>query len=522
MPDNRYGVFRYGTSNKYGASSLTTESVLAWAIEVDWDGDGLFDGTNEAFYLIKAPSIKRGRKTMIKPSGQGFESVRTGQATITLSNHDGRYDAWNASSPLYPNVESGKDIRIRVMDRSTGTIYKRFYGIIQDIAPSGYGENARVTLHCDDAMRVLRDTEILAKRTYPDGTLAPVSISACINELLDKIQWPTRWGRNIDSSSYGVRYWYSSGERNVATELEDLALSFFGYIFITNDGKIRFIDKFSNPSSGITITQSKMLKDIGNPQPWTIRRQVVKIRFHVRKRADDTTVWQPLDSDSPIESSGTKSLVISYNHDGYPVYLEDFQSNIVYSRSPYILDDSGLTVTATLTDYGSKVFATFENPNSDVVYLYPTTTYIKGDITWTERTDSISSPRDPSTIVNPRSLVLDSLWYQDRNQAYDFVDNYQDFISLLHQTPIVQLENRFDEQFTPELFDLILMSIVKLGVSFNGYRIGAIEDEAVGETTQAVRTIFYIEPRVDDLISNMGFWSDALNEWDWDDVNWGW
>jgi len=264
------------------------------------------------------------------------------------------------------------------------------------------------------------------------------------------------------------------------------------------------------------------LKDIGNPQPWTIRRQVVKIRFHVRKRADDTTVWQPLDSDSPIESSGTKSLVISYNHDGYPVYLEDFQSNIVYSRSPYILDDSGLTVTATLTDYGSKVFATFENPNSDVVYLYPTTTYIKGDITWTERTDSISSPRDPSTIVNPRSLVLDSLWYQDRNQAYDFVDNYQDFISLLHQTPIVQLENRFDEQFTPELFDLILMSIVKLGVSFNGYRIGAIEDEAVGETTQAVRTIFYIEPRVDDLISNMGFWSDALNEWDWDDVNWGW
>lgn len=522
MTDNRYSTFKYGTTHKYGAS--TAEDSLAWGIEVDWDGDGAFTGENEAGYLIKAPSIKRGRRTMLRPAGQGFESIRTGQATVVLSNHDGRYDAWNASSPLYPNVESGRDIRIRVRDRNTGTIYDRFYGIIQDIVPSGYDATAIVTIYCDDGMRILRDSEATVQRPYTDGTLAPATLNSCIDTILDAIQWPTRWGTDIDESSYGIRYWYANGDRSVATEIEDIALSFFGYFFITNDGQARFINNMENRTSVVSLDKAELLKDIGNPQPWTIRRQVVKIRFHVRKKADDAVVWQPLETDPPLDPGETREFFASYIYNGFPAYLEDFFRSIVYSLSPYVVYTSGLTIVADTSDFGSKVFLTFTNPNVDAVYIfpgnpdnYPEATFISGDITWTERADTISSPRDPSTIANPRSLVLDSLWYQDRNQVYDFVDEYQAFISELHKTPVIQIENRFAKQFTPDLFDVITVSISTLGISSETFRVGAIEEESVGETTQAVRTTFYLEPFVEP-VAGVGIWDTSV----WDTGKWGW
>lgn len=538
MADNRYGLFKYGTSNKYGASSLS--EGLGWAIEVDWDGDGLFDGENEAFYLMTAPRITRGRRTMLRPSGQGFESVRTGSASFQLSNHDGRYDAWNTSSPLYPNVESGKDVRIRVLDRSTGDVYARFYGVISNIDPVGYGSDAYVVISADDTLRVLRDVEVTAQRPYPDGQFspAPAPINDCIDELLDEMQWPTRWGREIETSGYGIRYWYSSGDRSVATEIEDIALSFFGYFFIDNTGKAKFINNFGNATSVISIAQDEMLKDIGNPQPWTIRRQVVKIRFHVRKKLSTAYVWQPLETDPPIHPGESRDLFVSYTHDGYQVYLEVYADNFVlgFSRDPIVYESPGSIVgSVTRTNYGTKAFISIPadvfSP-SVTYYLRPgdvtddsvggdldTAQYIaiRGNISWTERADTISSPRNPSSIENPRSLVLDSLWYQDRNQAYEFVDNYKVFISELHKTPIIQIENRFEQQFTPDLFDVITVDIPKLGINEEEFRVGAIEEEPIGDTTQAVRTTFYLEPFLQPN-PDAGKWGSG----EWGTSEWGW
>lgn len=528
MTDNHYGtIFKYGTSHKYGASSTGQTEALAWGIEVDWDGDGSFDGDNEADHLLRTPSIKRGRRTMLRPSGQGFESVRTGQAVVMLSNHDGRYDAWNTSSPIYPNVEAGKDIRIRVLDKYTGIVYKRFYGVIQEIEPYGYGSEAYVVITADDAMRTLRDTYTTAQRPYTDGTLAPAGIDECIGALLDKMQWPTRWSRNIDSSSYGVRYWYASGDRNVATELEDLALNFFGYCFITADGKFRFIDKTNNRTSVETISQSLMLKDIGNPQPWSIRRNVVKLRFHVRSSAN-SIVWQPLDSDPALDPGETREYFVEYTDNGYPAYLENIVSQFRYSTNPYVVEVGSPSGTAVVTDYGNRAFISINNPNAVPIYVYVAhsqdalfpnnNTYIKGDITWTEKAESISNPRDPATVTNQRTLVLDSEWYQNKSQAYDFVDNYQAFISVAHKTPIIQMENRFALQFTPDLFDVITVDIPYLGLSNVDLRVGAIEEDDGGSNlTQKVKTKFYLEPFLTPT-TGTGVWGTGkwgVTKWSW-------
>jgi len=534
VTDNRYSVFKYGTSHKYGAS--TVEDSLAWGIEVDWDGDNVFDGANESSYLTIAPRISRGRRVMLRPSGQGFEVVQTGTATITLSNHDGRFDAWNTSSPLYPDVEAGKIVRVSVKDKSTNTKYIRFTGIIQDINPIGYGADAKVILRCEDGLRVLRDTSVTAQRTYTDGTLSPTSVDDNINVLLDVMQWPVEWGRDIGTSSDFIRYWYSSGDRNVAAELEDLALSFFGYVFINNLGQLAFIPRFGNTSSVASISQSEMLKDIGNPQPWIIRRNVVKLKFHVRKSLTDAIVWQPLETDPPLASGETRSVLVDYNYNGYPVYLESIDNSYTFSLSPYVpylsfsVSADGIAPYLTITDYGVRAFIEINNVSLDTLYLfpgpveYPDTvppatygTWIKGDITWTERTDTISNPRNPADAVNQRQLVLDSLWYQDRNQAYDLVDQYQPFISAGQKTPIIQLENRFSKQFAPDLFDVITADIPALGISTEEFRVGFIEDEPVGSNTQAVRTTLYLEPFITPD-ADAGLWDSGI----WDTSVYGW
>lgn len=523
MTDNRYGVFKYGTSRKYGATTYPLNDALGWVIEVDWNGDGAFDGINEAAYLMSAPRIVRGRRTMLRPSGQGFEPVRTGQATITLSNHDGRYDAWNTSSPLYPNVEAGKDIRIRVMDLNTGTVYPRFYGIVQEIEPVGYGTEAKVIIHAEDAMRVLRDTYVTVNRTYSDGTFAPEDIRLLVIQILNAMQWS--WSYHQGNRTYDVRYWYASGDRSAGAELEDLALSFFGYLCIDNLGRLHHLTKGDNTASVETITQSELRKDIGNPQPWAIRRNVVKLRFHTRRKADDIQVWTSLVDDPAIEAGDTKTSIVEATYNGYPAFVESLETIMYPSLSPnnYEAPPGGGSLTTTSTNYGTRIFLSNVNNWAVPVFLFPWNstagigTYLRGDITWTEKAETISNPRDPSSVANQRALVLDSLWYQDKNQAYDFVDNYQAFVSQSYKTPVIQLENRFALQFTPDLFDVVTVTITPLGISSETFRVGGIEEEPVGETTQGVRTTFYLEPFLSAVTG-----SDSWGHGTWDTTKWSW
>src|SRR6266542_4582746 len=132
MVDRRYGVNQYGDGKLYGPSDA--RQALAWDVSADWDEDGLFDA-NEANRLTGV-SVTRGRTRLLQDSGEGFQSIQTGQAIVTLQNEDGRFDGWNVDSPLYPNVNYGRDVRLRVKDLETGTIHPLFRGLITNIVPT--------------------------------------------------------------------------------------------------------------------------------------------------------------------------------------------------------------------------------------------------------------------------------------------------------------------------------------------------------------------------------------------------
>ena len=154
----KYGTaFKYGTSETYGTAGATEEGEVTWVLMVDWDANGIFDGTNEADRLIDF-KMTRGNKHYLATSGSGFAPMRGGKAVLTLDNHDRRYDPRCSSSPLYANVGPGKQVYLRVINNSDQTNYDILKGVIADIRPlSGPGGDKKVRMVVNDYMQEIDD-----------------------------------------------------------------------------------------------------------------------------------------------------------------------------------------------------------------------------------------------------------------------------------------------------------------------------------------------------------------------------
>lgn len=109
----RYGTFKYSTET-YGKTTTGVANNILYALHVDWDGDGSYDGAYNEANRVLDWTIDRGRDTVINPSGSGFTPYSVGTFRITLDNYDGRYDPWNSDSPLYGNLMPGKKMQFRV------------------------------------------------------------------------------------------------------------------------------------------------------------------------------------------------------------------------------------------------------------------------------------------------------------------------------------------------------------------------------------------------------------------------
>ena len=80
--------------------------ALTWYLDVDWDNDGSYEA-NEAARMVDL-NITRGRRNYLRPDGDGLERHAVGKAVATLSNHDGRYDAYLTTGALYGDLLPGR------------------------------------------------------------------------------------------------------------------------------------------------------------------------------------------------------------------------------------------------------------------------------------------------------------------------------------------------------------------------------------------------------------------------------
>ena len=492
MTDRRFGTWnKFGTSNTFGASSLNAN--LLWGVEVDWDGDGVFSGSNEARYMTSIRG-SRGRQRYITQDGHGFEKLQKGVYYITLQNETGRYDAWNTSSELYPNVNYGKDVRITVKDVSTGTVYPVFYGIIEDIQPyiDPYSMEAQVFVTVVDGWGFLRNYNA----SYPiQENITP---GAAIGYVLDNIGWLSRWGRDLDAGSDTIRYWWADGDKTAGSVIEDIAESFVGYFFINADGKATFRTRTNVGASIEDLTQDVLLKDISLPQPWENSRNVTRIKAHPRTAADSGVIYQLLGNTPSIDNGNSLNLFGNYVYSNQPVpaiNIIDPVASTDYTMNTQP-DGSGVDKTAdctvTITDFGDR--AKFVITNNAGATVYITKLQLRGEALYEPNVSDIIYPSTlPGT---PRQFILDIPWQQDVNVAADFSNVIGPFLAASHPFPIVQLEGRPALQFAPDLFDIITLTSEKYGIANESFRVAYIENESIGEGCQGVRTKFYLEAYV--------------------------
>ncbi len=498
MATGRYGQFVYGDGTLYGESAAT--GLLLWAVEIDWDQDYRFDGSNEASRMFSIV-WNRGRKKMLKqPSIQGskavslgFESIPPGKCTIKLRNNDGRYDGWNESSPFYPYVTYGPDVRIRNVNQATGVWNNIFYGTIIDIQAYGYGADAYVQIEIEDGSRYLRS---YSARSPIANDITP---GQAINNILDAVSWPTRWGRNIDTGVGSIGYHWASGSKLAWSELEDVAQSFLSTFFVSANGEARFIDRNSTPTSVMDMDQTILLKDIKNPQPWFNRRNITRLKVHPLAEAVSGVIYQVTGDPLLIEAGRSKTIWPNYTYNNasvpatdiiQPVPTTDFRANTNSDESgANRISDCSVVV----TDFGDNAKMVISNTGGTNFYL--TFRQIRGTAIYEENAADATYPEDISSVRQPREFVLDLRWQQSLNVAADYALVLGDFLDRLHAFPAVRMQGRPEKQFTPDLFDVIgSLDIEKIGIIGQSFRVGGIEGRSLSENCQDVETKFYLEP----------------------------
>ena len=188
--------------NAEDADVLTTEGgdpILAFQVNnepltygfaVDWNGDSYLDDVNESERVLKW-STSRGRERIFNPSGNGFNPYEIGRLTVTLDNHDGRYNPWNTDSPLYGNIMPGRNMQFKVaLYSSTSTFehdsYFVFTGTVTDIQMNGHNKTAN--LICEDGWLFLADNNY---QKSPYGTSY---------DIPNEITYATRYNWRFDTN----------------------------------------------------------------------------------------------------------------------------------------------------------------------------------------------------------------------------------------------------------------------------------------------------------------------------------
>lgn len=492
--DRRFGKWNsFGDASQFGASVM--EASLAYALEIDWDGDGVFTGASEARYMC-GYQVSRGRTSMLKAAGDGFDTLRTGTAVFSLWNDDGRFDGWNSASPLYPNVAPGKDVQFSVRNLlADGRVVDDvFYGVIADIVPMSYGDRPKVNIYVEDGWNFLRNYS--ARVALQQN----ISVDTAIGLVLDSVGWLDRWGRGLGASSDMIRYWWGNGDKSAAAECEDLANSAFGNFFIGADGRARFITRAAVSSSVADFTDSDLGKDVRNPQPWENFRNVMQLKVHLRDQSGTVQLFEQFGVAPSIPDGEEYVDFVAYTYNGNsvpalsisaPVANVDYTINSNESGSG---SDVSASCTVTVTNLGDRAKRSIVNNSGGTAYV--TSFEINGAAVYERNLVDVFYPSDPSVVNSPRKFVSDLIWQQNLNTASDLCANIGPFLAGLHPFPTVEVESNYDNQFGIELFDVCTYTSEKLGIDGIAFHIGGIDHETLDENCQRVKTTFYLEPYV--------------------------
>lgn len=489
--DSRY---KYGNINRF--YGMGADAFVRWGIDIDWNGDGLYSGDNDGIYAV-AFKTRRGRQTYLNinsdGNASGFEPIRVGTATLTLDNSSRRYDPYNTTSPLYPNVLPGRYIRIRQL--YNGTIRDVFHGKIRAITSIDTDKEQKVRLELEDGLRLLQsaDSSVAIQQS--------LDIDNAIQLVLTDVNWPSIFGTNLDDASDVLDYWWT--EDKAATEIRALAEAELGNFFIASNGAATFRSRHHSASATLTLTSADFLKDIDVPQPLDVIRNSIKMYAHPRTLITLAALWTLQDKPPLAAAGGSLTVWASYAYNNSAVPAINVVSPVATTDYTANTQEDGLG-----TDLTSSLTVTFTNfGKTGKLVITNTHATLSGFITMLQvRGQAVAAP-DPSLLIQENLtsqttygkalLTLDNDWLQDTSLANDFNQWLISYMPNPQKFLTVRLTARPDIQFTPDLFDIINVTISRLSISSVNYRIAGIEHEWVSENGQATQTTWILEPNPD-------------------------
>lgn len=464
----RYGLAKYNTF-KYG-SGPTIDNLL-WGIEVDWDGDGYFTGENEAPYAVNLRS-KRGRDNIVNSSLTGFETMKIGEASITLDNSTGRYDPYNTSSPLYGLFYPGRKIRITVKKGTAGNKYNVFYGILSDIRVYGYNQTAEMRI--SDLWQSLADVEGYSP------VIKNIKANGAILQLLANSNFsiPTY----LEDTVTYMHYWWEGSDK-LKSQIDALASSALGDVFIDAAGTLRLYNR-NHSETPIVITQSEILKDIRRTMPWD--EQIGKLQIYVNPYEEQTSqeIWK-LDDVVPILSGETLSFVCQYQDPSIDVQTPIAGIDVAG------VDGGGNPINLIVVsffDRGEYAILNIKN-NSAVDGIINLMRIIGVPIVPSHKIGFEKTINNP----DPKYMIFDNRRLQSVPAAQEYMNIMSSFFENNPHIVTIIIEGRPDLQFGLELMNHVQLVANKIGIN-NAYRVIDIEHEWVSKNGTIVRTTVKLEP----------------------------
>lgn len=503
--------FRYGDGTLYGSGALygaylSTTKTVSFSLRIDWDNDGVLDGTNEVAYLDESGALKGrmtawrirlGREFVFNSSGDGFEHAIPGTLEIEVLNQDGRYDPYNLDSPLADYLYKNQLVEFKVLSESTGTLYPAFYGYIYDIKPI-YGTVDKATIYVDGAMNKLNSAiySIVEEAAQYDDRIV---------DALTAAGWDG--GTNIDTTvSDSMNYHWFSGKTAIE-EINDLADAAFGIFWIGEDGTANYVSRIGGDSSTQAITEADIDYEyrIQAPAPREVIKNSVKIYSNAPVYHELETAWSLNEVPFTLSGIGVKYYFwakLSYN--GSPAaYINGSGASASGVSVNTLADGSGTTLT-NATDY----LVALESNHSETLYLsiknlYGPDIYI---ISWDvipgqflatgDKTFVLSEDADSIASYGNSEINFDSRWVQNQNTASEYAANILEKFSTPRPFPRFKFKrSSIDKQFTSQLFNLITIAFDSKGIT-GEFRVGHIERSWSVNEPNVIDSVYYLEPNL--------------------------
>lgn len=454
----RYGTFKWDDGTKWDATPSPLPGDATMVILVDWNNDGTLEDVGDSDYAASV-NIRRGKDREFSSGGSGFEHCSPSKASISLHNHDRRYDPRNASSPLYPNIKPGRRIQIIAHVNSSGANHILFTGVIDDLR--GFSGNAETAeMECYGYTQQLNDQKLTLSSDMINTT-----ISAAMTRMLTDSAYPGLM--SIDTDSQPVRVFaISSG--NAGGVLHSLADSAMGTFFEARDGRAMFYRRSHTGQASHTIGQADTLREVETRAPWADVYNDVTVTATVYVKQQPSTVWfQP----DPILLGNGETTTLKCDYQ----IASDLGVDTVEGNEA--ADESGAAVEMTLVSSdlgftsGTIVIGNYSGGSG-----YLTKCEVRGRQWDTVDTSTNVSDATSQGVYKTRRFDFAPDFLQDKNYAASFASTILAFAKDDRGPVTIQILNRPTVQYPPELLDDVVLTAAALDID-DTYRVVGIEHD---------------------------------------------